>query len=561
MIEIKNLTFIYNQSQNQILKNISLEIDNGEFILITGPSGSGKTTLVRVFNGLIPYFYGGKISGKVNIQGVNLFKTETRELAKKVGFVFQNPDNQLFMNEVESEIAFGLENLNLPIDTIKKRVEETLDAIGIAHLRRRNINELSGGEKQKVAIASVLAMNPEVIILDEPTAELDPKSAEETLMLIQKLNDELGLTIILIEHRLDRVIQYIDRIIIMENGTIIRDGHPKEIFKEDLSKVGITIPPIIKLSNKLGINSIPLTIKESRNILGDILNKIPYSIDLKNNKSRIDNYFDQFRKKRALLEFYNISFNYEKNKRILDNINLKMFKGEFIAIMGRNGSGKTTLLKLINGLLRPGKGKILIENKDIKRNSVAQLTKKIGYIFQNPANQFYHDTVDEEISYILKNLKYDYDKRKELVENILEQFGLSKYKKTYPRYLSVGEQQKLALASVLVAKPEILLLDEPTHGMDYKQKTLFFSYLNEYCRKGNLVILVTHDVESVAEYSDRVILLSEGKIIVDDLKKNVLSDALLFSPQINRLVQGFKNLPQDILNYHELMEVFEFEKE
>ncbi len=556
MIKIDQLTFRYHQSQESILKDINLEINEGEFVLITGPSGSGKSTLVRTFNGLIPHFYGGKISGQINVQGMNVFKNETRDLAKKVGFIFQNPDNQLFMNEVEAEIAFGLENLNLPINTIKKRIEETLDAIGIAYLRNRTINELSGGEKQKVAIASVLAMHPEIIILDEPTAELDPKSAEEIMMLIQKLNDELGITIILIEHRLDRVIQFIDRIIIIENGQIIRDGQPKEVFKEDLSRIGITIPPIIKICNKLGINDIPLTVKESREILMNILTEISSPLNLNENyDDNYENYLKNFEKLKPLVQLKNISFNYEKNKNVLEDINLKIYGGEFIAIMGRNGSGKTTLLKLINGLLRPGKGSVQIDEKDIRKSSIAELAYIIGYIFQNPANQFYHDTVEQEIAYILNNLNYNQEDIQSLVDITLNQFGLIKYQNTYPRYLSVGEQQKVALASILVTNPKIILLDEPTHGMDYQQKNLFFSYLNEYRKRGNTIILVSHDVESIAEYSDRVVLLSEGKIVVDDLKRNVLSNALLFSPQINRLVQGFKSLPQKILNYYELAEV------
>ena len=561
MIDIKKLTFTYNQSDKPVIVDINLKIQDGEFVLITGPSGSGKSTLVRTFNGLIPHFYGGRISGVIRVQEKDVFKTSTRKLAEKVGFVFQNPDNQLFMNDVEDELAFGLENLNAPINLIKKRIEETLDAIGIAHLRKRPISELSGGEKQKVAIGAVLATQPEILILDEPTAELDPKSAEEVLALIQKLNDELGITIILIEHRLDRVIQFVDRIIIIEQGKIIHDGAPKKIFQKDLSHIGITIPPIVRLSNQLEIPYIPLTVKESRENLRNILNKVKVPQIVHNSFTEdFKDYFQLFDKKDLMVEFKNISFSYDKNQKILENISLQFHKGEFIAIMGRNGSGKTTLLKHINGLLRPNKGKVFVENRNIEKYSVAQLAQTVGFIFQNPAMQFYQDTVEEEIAFVLDRLKYEYDDIARLVENMLKKFDLEKYRKTYPRYLSVGEQQKVALASVLIANPKIIVLDEPTHGMDYKQKSLFFSYLNEYQNNGNLVILVTHDVESIAEYSDRVVLISEGRVVVDDLKRNVLSNALLFSPQVNRLVQGFKNLPQKILNYHELSKVINHEK-
>ncbi|MHA1370224.1 MAG: ABC transporter ATP-binding protein [Promethearchaeota archaeon] len=561
MIDIKKLTFTYNQSDKPAIEDINLKIQDGEFVLITGPSGSGKSTLVRTFNGLIPHFYGGRISGVIYVQETDVFKTSTRKLAEKVGFVFQNPDNQLFMNNVEDELAFGLENLNAPINLIKKRIEETLDAIGIAHLRKRPISELSGGEKQKVAIAAVLTTQPEILILDEPTAELDPKSAEEVLALIQKLNDELGITIILIEHRLDRVIQFVDRIIIIEQGKIIHDGAPKKIFQKDLSHIGITIPPIVRLSNQLEIPYIPLTVKESRKNLKNTLNKVKVPKIVQNCFiEAFKDYSQLFDKKDLMVEFKNISFSYDKNQKILENINLQFHKGEFIAIMGRNGSGKTTLLKHINGLLRPNKGKVFVENRNIEKYSVAQLAQTVGFIFQNPAMQFFQDTVEEEVAFVLDRLKYEYDDIAILVENMLKKFDLEKYRKTYPRYLSVGEQQKVALASVLISNPKIIVLDEPTHGMDYNQKSLFFSYLNEYRDKGNLVILVTHDVESIAEYSDRVVLISEGHVVVDDLKRNVLSNALLFSPQINRLVQGFKNLPQKILNYYELIKVINHEK-
>ena len=456
--------------------------------------------------------------------------------------------------------------MNLSIDLIKKRIEETLDAIGISHLRNRSLMHLSGGEKQKVAIASVMAMHPEILILDEPTSELDPKSAEEILSIIQKLNDELGLTVILIEHRLDRVIQFVDRIIIIENGKLIKDGAPKEIFRENLSDIGITIPPIIRIWNKmnemnLASHEIPLTVKKSRISLQEILNKLsPISEHYKKYTRTYQEYLKDFEKRKVLVEFKNVYFSYENGDWILKNINLKAHEGEFISIIGRNGSGKTTLLKHINGLLMPKKGKILINNSDTKKKSIAQLARMVGFIFQNPSIQFYQDTLEEEIGFVLKNFDYEHDDIPDLVEKMLKTYNLEKYKKVYPRYLSIGEQQKAALASVLIAKPKILVLDEPTHGMDYRQKRIFLDYLNNYRKNGNLIILVTHDVESIAEYSDRVIMLSEGSIIIDNLKRNVLSEALLFSPQTNRLIQSFKHLPQKILTPYELIELIKNEK-
>ena len=280
MIEIDRLNFKYNDSQHPILVDVNLKFKPGDFILIVGPSGSGKSTLVRTINALIPNFYGGRISGSVNVQDMNVFNTPTRIMAGKVGMIFQNPENQLFMSDVESEIAFGMENLNFPKKIMKKRMEEILNSFGIAHLREKSIASLSGGEKQKVAIASVIAMNPEILILDEPTAELDPRSAEEILNIVQKLNNELGVTILLIEHRVDRVIQYADRIIVIDNGKIIADTTPKICFYNgiDLENLGVTVPPVIKVFNEIRkkhpeITARPLTVGECRTHLQEFMEK------------------------------------------------------------------------------------------------------------------------------------------------------------------------------------------------------------------------------------------------------------------------------------------------
>ena len=276
MIKVEQLTFHYGDSPQPALKYLNLIINDGEFLLITGPSGCGKSTLCRCFNGLIPHFYGGKISGKVEVQGIDTITSPMNEITGKVGMIFQDPENQLVTSDVEREIAFGLENLAFPRDLIAKRIEESLDTLGISGIRHRQLCELSGGEKQKVAIASVLALHPEIIVLDEPTSELDPKGAEEVLAIIARLNDELGITVVLVEHRLDRVVHIIDRVIVLDKGTIAADGHPGEVFgKPHPVDISIGVPPVIKLTQELRnrgfhIDKTPLTVKESRQLLDGI---------------------------------------------------------------------------------------------------------------------------------------------------------------------------------------------------------------------------------------------------------------------------------------------------
>lgn len=568
MIQIDQLNFQYNDSQHLILVDINLKFKPGEFVLIVGPSGSGKSTLIRTLNALIPNFYGGRISGSVNVQDMNTFTTPTRVMAGKVGMIFQNPENQLFMSDVESEIAFGMENLNFSKKTMIKRMEEILDSFGITHLRKKSIASLSGGEKQKVAIASIIAMNPEILILDEPTAELDPRSAEDVLNLVQKINRELGVTVLLIEHRVDRVIQYADRIIVIDEGRIIADTSPRNCFYNDngidLENLGVTVPPVIKIFKEIRkkypeITAQPLTVKECKTHLKELMEKNQPKVNFLTRKfTSYEEYQNYFRDAPVLVEIKDLSFGYNRERTILKNINLVIHGGEFISIIGRNGSGKTTLAKQIIGLLKPEKGTVHVKNEDISKQTVAQIARSVGYIFQNPSIQFYQDTLEEEIFFVLNNMKHEKSEIQGVTDDLLNQFGLTRYKNKYPRYLSIGEQQKAALATVLAIKPKILILDEPTHGMDYKQKDIFMKFLNEYRKQGNVVILISHDVETIAKFSERIILLSDGKIVMDDLKRNVLSHGLLFSPQIFSLIQNFEEFSEKIMTADEFLEVFEF---
>jgi energy-coupling factor transporter ATP-binding protein EcfA2 len=539
LIKIEDLTFYYSDTTRPALKDVSLRVRDGEFVLLTGPSAGGKSSLCRCLNGLIPHFYGGTISGRVTVAGLDTLESSTRELAGRVGFVFQDPENQLVSMDVEREVAFGLENLGFPRDLIAKRLEESLDTLGIASLRRRALSELSGGEKQKVAIASVLALHPSVLILDEPTSELDPKGAEEVLSVVTRLNHELGLTVILVEHRLDRVLQYADRLIVIDGGEITLDGRVSDVLTDryqELDSLGVGIPPLIRLFQELrkrdaAIDRVPLTVKEGRAMLEKLLEKHAPLTDSGGEPRGAGG--------ENLIEARNLWYAYPNGLTALKDVRLEIRGGEFVAIMGRNASGKTTLAKHFNRLLVPTKGRIRVAGTDTREATIAELARKVGFVFQNPNDHLFADTVYDEITFTLKVLGFASQEIARRTAKALEMFHLGELKGCYPRSLSGGEKQRVALASVLAAGPRILILDEPTRGLEYRLKVELMRFLKDYCSRGNAVVLVSHDVEIVAEYAQRVILLSEGRVVVDGEKHEVLSQALLFSPQINRLAQPF----------------------
>jgi len=586
LISIRNLTFYYSGSDKPSLRDINLEIEDGEFVLLTGPSGGGKSSLCRCLNGLIPHFYGGKITGKVEVNGLDVTKHSTKELATMVGMVFQDPENQLVATDVDSELAFGLENLAFAKEVIARRVEEALDTVGIVSLRHRATSELSGGEKQRVAIASVLALYPDILVLDEPTSELDPKGAEDVLNVVERLNDELGITVILVEHRLDRVVAHSDRVIVLEKGMITADGDPRSILGDGrISQSGVGIPPIIKLAQVVKskgnlIDNTPLTVKEGRIELANALRHSerfasrhsehpslslraegvaiprPFAIAQGDNKESVIASETKQSHLKPLIEVKKLWHFYPDGFVAVKDINLKVCPGEFVAIMGRNASGKTTLVKHFNGLLKPTKGDVILDDINTREATVAELSRKVGYVFQNPNDHLFCDTVEEELAFTLNNLGVKGEEAESLIDQTLERFDLMQYRYQYPRFLSGGEKQRVALASILVAQPRIIILDEPTRGMEYRLKAELMKFLDQYRREGRAVILVTQDVEIAAEFSDRVVLLSEGKIVVDGPKREVLSRALLFSPQINRLAQALKSygVPDDILTAEEMIE-------
>jgi len=474
-IEVKNLSYSYAGENKEILKNISFSLETGEFLSIIGPSGCGKTTLALTLNRIIPNSLSGNINGKILLEGKDISELSTAEISQKVQILFQSPDSQLFALNVEDELAFGLENLNIPWQDIHKRVSEVLKKLNIEDLRNRSIEELSSGQKQKVALASVLIMNPRVLILDEPTANLDPVAVVDFLNILKKIKHEKNMSIILIEHNLDFVSDFSDRVLLMDNGRIIKSSKSKEMFKSK-EFLKIMNPP----SNE-------------RYLISEIEKK-----ETKDNR-------------KTILQIEHLSFSYPNKVHALKDFSLSIKKGEFLGIVGLNGSGKSTLALSLIGLLK-AKGSIKLRDIEIIKKDIYERTKNIGYVFQNPNYQLFEDNVYNEIAFGLKNLKLKENEIKTRTNNALDIINLKKYSNEDPHSLSVGQKRRVTIASIVSMLPEIIIVDEPDTGLDYRSAEKLMDYLKLLNKKGHTIILISHNLEIINKYCNKVIYLEKGEI-------------------------------------------------
>jgi energy-coupling factor transport system ATP-binding protein len=551
MITFHDVTYSYPAATQPALDHVSLTIDEGEFILVCGPSGGGKSTLLRAINGLVPHFHGGRWSGQVIVAGQDTRTTPPRELAGSIGFVFQDPDAQFVVEVVEDELAFAMENAGLAQTVMRRRIEEALDQVEIAHLRHRVITTLSGGERQRVAIAAALTVQPRILLLDEPTSQLDPHTAEEVLTALYKLNADLGLTIVLSEHRLERVVQYVDRVLWVEHQTA-GARQPAEIVDQDPAHSSpyrfaapreiLTLmpnpPPLAAVGKLLRWHPLPLTIKEGRRLAaqtwaagGDRWETARGSFWGRGIQAPAPPRPTSNRPK-PLLQTMRLHAAYAGDPA-LQGVDFTLNAGEIVAVMGRNGSGKTTLLRHLVGLIQPQQGRVLLDGQDIAGRQVEDLARQIGYVPQNPGDLLYHDTLADELRFTLRNHSRPVDEQQ--IGRTLEILGIGHLGAAYPRDLSGGEAQRAALAAILVAEPRIVLLDEPTRGLDYAAKQSLATLLKSQAAAGRGVVLVTHDVEFVALCASRVVLLGEGEVVVEGPTSEVLGDSLLFSTQVGKL--------------------------
>jgi len=571
MIDIQNLSYTYPNMSKPTLSNIDLHIDDGEFVLLLGASGSGKSTLIQCLNGLVPKVTGGNLEGEIVINGKNVRNYKVQQLASEVGIIFQNPDTQLFALTVGKDVAFGPENLGMPKEEILGRMDRAMHIVGVDDLQDRFIFTLSGGEKQRVAMAGTLAMEPHVMVLDEPTSDLDPVGTGEVLSIVRRLNQEKDITIILIEHKIDEVVHLADRVVVMDQGKIIMDDTPDKIFNnrhDQLKSIGIALPQLSGIAHAM------------KNGSGDSGGDFPTHPSY---KSILDRLCQLLRDKPAniarfrtahapppgtahkpKIEIKNLRHTFEDGKVGLDDINLAIPEGDFVALIGHNGAGKTTLINHLIGFLKPANGTIFIDGKDIAGMRVAILAQSVGYLFQNPDNQIFTDSVIKELEFGLKNIKLRGAVIEERVNRAISMMELAEFKDRHPHSLSRGQRQRLAVASILAMEPDIIVLDEPTTGQDWGHVNKFLRQIRHLNELGKTIILITHDMNLVAEYARRTVVMDKGKIVLDGdtryvfSKREILEKTGIMLPVITRLSPDLLKAGVDIpplLTVKELSEI------
>lgn len=501
---VDNLTFKYRTRPELALENVSLELKQGELLLIAGSSGCGKTTLARCINGLIPRSYRGDRTGKVLLHGREVSDMPIPEMAQVVGTLLQDPERQIVASNVFNEIAFGPENLGLPRNEILTRVDQAMKRLNLEYLLKRETFNLSGGEKQKVALAGVLTMNPSILLLDEPLASLDPASAHEALGVFRGLADE-GKTVVLVEHRVEDAIEAKpDRLLYMEDGRIKYLGPIRDLPKEiDHTRVKLPAPWVVQRVKALN----------------QVVAAPP--------KPKVEE------RSEPLVVFEDVSFQYDSEyPLILKDVNLKIYPGDLVAVLGPNGAGKSTLVKHAIGLLKPTKGRVLVEGEDTRKLSVAQIARVLGYVFQSPTHMLYAPTVREELEFGPKNLNFDPAAIPGYIAESISTVNLQGFDEYPPLGLSFGQQKRTTIAAVLAMRSKILIMDEPTAGQDFANYTHFMDTLCAVSDGAQSILsanfaatlFITHDIDLAVTYANRVLLFGDKHIVADGKPQDVLKD-------------------------------------
>ncbi len=517
MIVFRDVSVTYPEQTDPVLAHVSLTIPDGELCLVVGPSGAGKTTLLRLINGLVPHFSGGTVQGSIEVHGRSTATHPPRELADLVGFVGQDPAAGFVTDTVEDELAYAMESMGVAPDVMRRRVEETLDLLGLTALRRRALRSLSGGEAQRVAIGSALTTHPKILVLDEPTSALDPAAADEVLARVQRLVHDLGLTVVLAEHRLERVVQYADRVILVPGeGAPLIVGEPATIMRQ--SPVA---PPVVELARAANWSNTPLSVRDARrsaDVLREQLTHASVSMDSEHiTKSNTA----------VVVHVKDVRVGYGR-REVLHSICLDLHEGEIIAVMGRNGAGKSTLLSTMVGLRVPFRGSVKVQGDNPATLTPQALVRHIGLVPQQAGDLLYAESVDLECRQTDKDAALTPGTTAAMLSQIAPWIKPS----THPGDLSEGSRLALALAVVLAPDPSVLLLDEPTRGLDYETKSHLIEVLVKAAKRGRTIVLATHDVELAAELATRTIVLADGEVVADGPTREIITSSPMFAPQI-----------------------------
>lgn len=512
MIRFEQVSFRYAEAENPTLRDIELEIPDGELVLVIGRTGAGKSTFLRAINGLVPHFTGGTLTGRVSVDDRDTQHNPPRELADVVGYVGQDPLSGFVTDTVEEELAYAMESLGFDAAVMRRRVEETLDLLGLSALRDRPLVELSSGQQQRAAIGSVLTAGPRVLVLDEPTSALDPPAAEEVLAALTRLVHDLGMTVVMAEHRLERVVQYADRVLqILPGGTIVDEAPVSAMARAPVA------PPVVELGRLVGWQPLPLSVRDARRAAAPLKERLARVATPRRPHRRVG---DVVARARGAVVRYD-------EVMALAGVDLDVRAGEVVALMGRNGAGKSTLLASFVGLLAPARGEFSVNGEQPHRLASSEIVKLVGLVPQEPADLFCAESVSDELSA---------DGHSALALGLLSRLAPDVDVSSHPRDLSEGQRLAVALALVLAAAPPLLLLDEPTRGLDYPAKARLVDVLREYADHGTAIVIATHDVELAADVATRTVVLADGEVVADGPTADVVTASPAFAPQVAKIL-------------------------
>ena len=559
IIKFEDVSFNYENSKRKVLKNINLDIKEGDFVVITGPTGAGKTTLCEMMNGIIPNFVKGNLTGSITVDGKNPTKEQVATMAQTVGLVFQDPNTQLFGMTVEEDIAFGATNLGYDYNECMKRVNRSVEDLQLEKLLSRKPMELSGGQKQSVAIAGIYAMLPKIIVCDEPTSMLDPIGKSNIFSLVKDINKKYGITVVLVEHVMSEVVRHADKVVVMDRGSIVLQGSVKEVFSQvdKLNELGLNVPQSIELSMKLKDAGY---VSEVSLITDDVINQLK-TMEPKRPVASVKKKTETVEKE-TIIDVDDLVFSYLGDSNQVDHVNLQFKKGDFVAIIGQNGAGKTTLCRSIIGLLKPTSGTIKVAEIDVASKTVAELSGTVGYCFQNPDEQIFKDSVEDELLFGAENLGRLNDSTRERINEIISDVGLDRYRKVWPKYLSKGERQRLTMGSIIAMDPDVVIVDEPTTGQDWRETIWIMDLLKKINDEGKTVIIITHNMEIVCSYCNRVLAMRYGKVLLDGTpaevfaQPEILATAYVQPTDITRIAQALDYMPNDVTSVDEFVALF-----